>query len=382
MLYCLMPETAMFSHADVLNSLSVAVLLLDRDMNVLAANRAAEEDLPHAGGIHTGHPLLVAFPWLAPYRNTLLSSSGAGRSCYLSNIPMPEGPAWAHLTPHVTADGAVEGSVLTVGISRGASDERDDLAFESVEGLISQIAHEIRNPLGGIRGASQLLAERLPPDQGEFLHVIIREVDRLSAILHELLDFAAPARAPRQTLNIHEVIDRAFMILAPEMDGITVRRLYDPSLPDVFGDGAKLLQVFINLIRNAAEAMREPDNAAEAVRETDPPRVLEVQTRPSSRYMQRNGRISKWAEVRVIDNGPGIAREDLRRIFLPYYTRKKQGSGLGLAISKKILVSHEGMLRVESREGMGATFIACVPFAANQSIGRQKPRGRKSNGSR
>lgn len=368
-----MPETQKaFSHADILNSLSVAVMLLDRDLNVLAVNRAAEEDLPHAGGIHTGHPLIVTFPWMAPYWETLLSSSGAGRSCYLSNIPMPEGPAWAHLTPHVTADGAVEGSVLAVGISRGTSDERDDLAFESVEGLISQIAHEIRNPLGGIRGASQLLAERLPPDQGEFVHVIIREVDRLSAILRELLDFAAPARAPRHTLNIHEVIDRAFMILAPEMDGITIRRLYDPSLPDVYGDGAKLLQVFINLIRNAAEALREPNQQQ--------PRVLEVQTRPSSRYMQRNGRISKWAEVRVIDNGPGIAREDLRRIFLPYYTRKKQGSGLGLAISKKILVSHEGMLRVESREGMGATFIACVPFAANPSTGRQKPRGRKSGG--
>lgn len=367
-----MTETAAFSHADILNSLSVAVLLLDRDMNVLTANRAAEEDLPHAGGILKGRPLIVTFPWLTPYWSTLLSSSGAGRNCYLSNIPMPdEGPAWAHLTPHVTADGAVEGSVLAVGISRGTSDERDDLAFESVEGLISQIAHEIRNPLGGIRGASQLLAERLPPDQGEFVNVIIREVDRLSAILRELLDFAAPARAPRHTLNIHEVIDRAFMILAPEMGGITIRRLYDPSLPDVFGDGAKLLQVFINLIRNAAEALRESDPQ---------PRIIEVQTRPSSRYMQRNGRISKWAEVRVIDSGPGIAREDLRRIFLPYYTRKKQGSGLGLAISKKILVSHEGMLRVESREGMGATFIACVPFAANPSTGRQKPRGRKTNG--
>jgi two-component system nitrogen regulation sensor histidine kinase GlnL len=366
-----MTKTAAFSNADILNSLSVAVLLLDSDLNVLAVNRAAEEDLPHAGGILKGRPLIVTFPWLTPYRSTLLSSSGAGRSCYLSNIPMPEGPAWAHMTPHVTADGAVEGSVLAVGISRGSSDERDDLAFESVEGLISQIAHEIRNPLGGIRGASQLLAERLPPDQGEFVHVIIREVDRLSAMLRELLDFAAPARAPRHTLNIHEVIDRAFMILAPEMDGITVRRLYDPSLPDVCGDGAKLLQVFINLIRNAAEAMRS---------DADQPRIIEVQTRPSSRYMQRNGRISKWAEVRVIDNGPGIAREDLRRIFLPYYTRKKQGSGLGLAISKKILVSHEGMLRVESREGMGATFIACVPFAASPSAGRQKARGRKTNG--
>lgn len=348
----------MISHEDILNSLEEAVVLLDRGMTVIAANRAAEEELLPGGRHAEGRSVFEVLPWLSRFAGSIRSAASEGRSCFLKSIASPRGVTWASLTPYMndTQPGA---SVLAVGPVSMSPDERDRLAFESMEGFISQIAHEIRNPLGGIRGASQLLSEKVPDDMAEYLGVIVQEVDRLSGIIRELQEFSTPAAPARQAVNVHEVLDRALMVLSPAKGGITVKRLYDPSLPDVFGDGARLLQVFLNLIKNAAEAMEVTGGEG----------IIEIRTRPATQYVQRRGHIKRWAEISVSDNGPGISQDRLERIFLPFVSGKKEGSGLGLAIARKILNFHEGMLRVESREGEGATFRAYIPFASTGTSG-------------
>jgi len=339
-------------HEDILNSISEAVFVVDSEMNILFRNRAAEEDLPvHIRGLESGG-LFSALPWLAPYADGLRSAASEGRSCFLRSVGTPVGATWARMTPFVT-DEARRTWVLTIGPLLLSPDERDVVAFESMEGVVSQIAHEINNPLGGIRGAAQLLDERLSPEEAEYLQVIVREVDRLSDIVGELKDFASMSGMATQPLNIHEVIDQSLVVLGPEMAGITVRRFYDPSLPDVRGNSSKLLQVFINLFKNAAEAMLENEE----------PGMLVIRTRPSELYAHRDGRTLRWVEVAVTDNGPGVRFNDRERIFMPFVTSKKDGSGLGLAISKKILIAHQGMLRLESTEGRGATFKAFIPYA-------------------
>jgi len=337
---------------DILNSLSEAVFVLDPEMHILFRNRAAEEDLPtHARGVESGS-LFSALSWLVPYADVLRSSAAEGRSCFLPSVGTPVGTTWARMTP-LLAEGRRGGWVLTIGPVLLSPDERDVEAFESIEGVVSQIAHEINNPLGGIRGAAQLMREKLSSEGAEYLSVIVREVDRLSDIVGELKDFASMAGMATQSLNIHEVLDQALVVLGPEISNITIRRFYDPSLPEVQGNSSKLLQVFINLFKNAVEAMREIREAGMVV----------IRTRPSELYAHRDGRTLRWVEVAISDNGPGVSPNDRNRIFLPFVTSKKDGSGLGLAISKKILIAHQGMLKLESTEGRGATFKAFIPYA-------------------
>jgi len=341
-------------HDDILNSLQEAVFVLDEELRIVELNRAAEEDLNTQERPRAGRSILSVLPWLTGYRGVLEGAAGAGRSCFLGLVQGPDGPVLVRLVPLVRA-GRVEGSVLTVDPGGRTAEERELLAFESLDGLISQMAHEIRNPLGGIRGAAQLLLERSGGEYEEYLRVIRDEVDRLSAILTELIDYAAPASPAREPVNIHEVIDRAVRLAGVEAAGVTVERNYDPSLPEVLGDGGRLLQVFLNLLGNARDLL--------AGRSGKPGRIG-LRTRPSPQYVQRDGRVFRWAEVTVSDNGPGIAPGDLDRIFLPYHSGRRGGTGLGLAICRKILRAHDGMIRVESEPGKGASFIVTIPFAA------------------
>jgi len=339
-------------HEDILNSISEAVFLVDTGMNILFRNRAAEEDIPLQARGYDGRDLFTALPWLSSYAETFRTTFREGRACFLRSVETPVGPTWARLTPYV---GEGEGgAVLTLGPLPVSQDEKDAVAFESMEGIVSQIAHEINNPLAGIRGAAQLLLERMSSDDAEYLRVIMREVDRLAEMVTELRDFGSLAEMPVQALNIHEVIDQAIVVLGPSISGITIRRFYDPSLPDVIGNSAKLLQVFLNLFKNSCEAMRE----------TPEPGMLTIRTRPSEQYAHRNGLTLKWVEISVNDNGSGISARDRERIFLPFVSTKKYGSGLGLSISKKILMAHQGMLRLDAGEGQGTTFKAFIPYTA------------------
>jgi len=220
-----------------------------------------------------------------------------------------------------------------------------------LEILLAGLAHEIKNPLSGMRGAAQLLARHTDADRRlrECTQIILGEIDRLNGLMTQLLDLTGPARLERVALNVHEIIDRVLGIEGTGASGTRFVRRFDPSLPAVLGDRGRLTQVLLNLVRNALEA--SPDEGA-----------VTVTTRmETSYYVSRARGRAQFLSIDVSDEGPGIPPENLARLFAPFFTTKSGGTGLGLAISQRIVTEHGGVLRARSEPGRGAVFTVTLP---------------------
>lgn len=213
--------------------------------------------------------------------------------------------------------------------------------------LIRNLAHEIKNPLGGIRGAAQLLefelSERERGELREYTQVIIKESDRLQTLVDRLLE---PHRHPHIVgdVNIHEVCERVRAVMLAEFPrGLSIERDYDVSVPDLRGDKEQLIQALLNIVRNAAQALRERIAQGDA--------KIELRTRVA-RKITIAKRLYKLAlDLRVIDNGPGIPDEIRDRIFYPLVSGREDGSGLGLTLAQTFVQQHDGIIEVESRPG-------------------------------
>lgn len=210
--------------------------------------------------------------------------------------------------------------------------------------LLRNLAHEIRNPLGGLRGAAQLLQDELPdPRLAEYTQVIIAEADRLHVLVDRLL---APQRMQRQDapLNIHEVCERVgALIMAEYGAGLNWVRDYDISVPELIADRAQLIQVLLNIARNAAQALsvRRQAGTAEII----------IRTRVARQMTLGGHRYPLALVVSVIDNGPGIPESIRDRVFHPLVTGHDQGTGLGLSLAQSLVQQHGGVLTCESRRG-------------------------------
>jgi two-component system, NtrC family, nitrogen regulation sensor histidine kinase GlnL len=188
----------------------------------------------------------------------------------------------------------------------------------------------------------------------EYLDVILKEADRLNNVLEGILDFTRLKPIAAGRFNIHEVLDRALLLQEENarQNGVVLSREYDPSLPEVGGNRDQLLQVFLNLVKNAIEAM--PSGGR-----------LTVVTRISDQFtsVQADGRRHRLMVAKITDTGCGITQEHLQDIFAPFFTTKDRGVGLGLALSYQIVQEHLGTVRVESAEGAGTTFSVYLPLA-------------------
>lgn len=204
--------------------------------------------------------------------------------------------------------------------------------------LVRNLAHEIKNPLGGIRGAAQLLEHELGnPSLKEYTQVIIKEADRLQDLMQRLLTPHRPMLPA--TVNIHEILERVRSLLTAEFPGsLAVRRDYDTSLPELVGDREQLIQAVLNIARNAAQAM---NGEGEIVLKT---RSLRQVTLAKKRY-----RLAM--EIKVIDNGPGIPDDIRERMFYPLVSGREGGSGLGLTIAQNFIQHHHGTIDCASRPG-------------------------------
>jgi two-component system nitrogen regulation sensor histidine kinase GlnL len=243
----------------------------------------------------------------------------------------------------------VEGAILSLSENLSLAD-REDHDQESLVYLLGSISHEIKNPLGGIKGAAQLLRMHAhDASVNEYSDLIIRETDRLNNILH---DYLTICRKPSfHPVNIHEIMEKALTILAVPIRkaGITLKRLYDPSLPQVRGDESKLLQVFLNIIKNAVESMLRGGS-------------IEISTSPSKELFGDHGKTKRMALITITDTGKGMSDAEIEKIFLPFFTKKKGGTGIGLSLSKKIISDHGGMIRAKSVKGKGTSFSLYLPF--------------------
>jgi two-component system nitrogen regulation sensor histidine kinase GlnL len=225
--------------------------------------------------------------------------------------------------------------------------------------LIRNLAHEIKNPLGGIRGAAQLLefelGARERDELREYTQVVIKESDRLQTLVDRLLE---PHRHPHIVgdVNIHEVCERVRQVILAEFPrGLTIERDYDVSVPDLRGDKEQLIQALLNIVRNAAEALRERISQGDA--------KIELRTR-IARKVTIGKRLHKLAlDLHITDNGPGIPGDIRDRIFYPLVSGRDDGSGLGLTLAQSFVQQHDGLIEVESRPGC-TEFAILLPFGS------------------
>ncbi len=227
--------------------------------------------------------------------------------------------------------------------------EREERSLDQVRSskdLIRNLAHEIKNPLGGLRGAAQLLALELGPDSGltEYTQVIINEADRLQLLVDRLL---APHRHAPQVgdVNIHEVCERVRALLLVEYPrGLTVQRDYDISLPDFRGDREQLIQAVVNIAQNAALALLPQMQQGE-------PAVITLRTRVARQVTLGKQRWRLALELHIEDNGPGVPSEIRDRLFFPLVSGREGGTGLGLHLAQTVVQAHQGLIDCESAPG-------------------------------
>ena len=228
-------------------------------------------------------------------------------------------------------------------------DEHRLLQQQANRELLRNLAHEIKNPLGGIRGAAQLLEREIAAEMREYTRVIIQESDRLQTLMDRLL---TPHRLPQvNPLNIHEVLERVrSLMLAENPIGLRIRRDYDTSLPEVTGDREQLIQAVLNIVRNAVQAMK---GEGEIWLRT---RIMRQVTLALKRYPLA-------VQVQIVDNGPGIPESIRDRIFFPLVSGREGGSGLGLTLAQTFVHQHHGTIEVESRPGHTA-FSILLPLGS------------------
>jgi two-component system nitrogen regulation sensor histidine kinase GlnL len=230
---------------------------------------------------------------------------------------------------------------------------------ETTVEMIRGLSHEIKNPLGGIRGAAQLLASELPdPQLQDYTNVIIGEADRLVNLVDRL---TGAYKFPEiSNLNIHEVLERVRNLVEAETKGaITIIRDYDPSLPELNGDMEQLIQAVLNIVRNAMQALTE--NPLKGRK----PQII-LRTRAMSHSPIGPVMHKLVARIEIIDNGPGIPPDIIENIFYPLISGRAEGSGLGLSIAQNILKNHEGLIECESQPGQ-TRFIISMPIKSEGS---------------
>jgi signal transduction histidine kinase len=244
--------------------------------------------------------------------------------------------------------------------------ERDRLAV--LGQMAAGLAHEIRNPLGAIKGAAQLLADppegaSLDPASREFLGIILEEVDRLDRVVGSVLDLSRSHEGAVVPTDVNAVVRRTLQILSAEPGGEELKMEVglDPSLPRVAIDPEQLRQVLMNLLRNASQAMKGRGKV-----------VVSTRVRFGRGTRSGGGADDPFVEVTVADNGPGLSQKVLENLFMPFFTTKEKGTGLGLAISQRIVQSAGGRLEVRSYEGKGSTFTILLPAAAD-ALGTPTP---------
>ena len=203
--------------------------------------------------------------------------------------------------------------------------------------LLRGLAHEIKNPLGGIRGAAQLLERKFSNDQDrEFTHVIIREADRLKKLVDRML---GPRNIPNKSqLNIHKILEHVRSLVRVEASNINFLADYDPSLPEIYGDESMIIQAILNITRNA-------------IKEVSSDGEISFRTRPLRNYTIGENFYPLVAKIDVIDNGPGIPDDLREKLFLPMVTGHAEGTGLGLSIAQTLINQHNGLIEFTSTPG-------------------------------
>lgn len=355
-------------HSRILENLSSAVFLLNEDLKVCYANPAASILLQSGNKRILSSKLSRLF---TQYEHTLFREfrailenghSYTQRDCEFALHNGAPILVDCSVSPHVIDDDRfliieMQAKDRLLRISR---EEQLHENQETAQILIRGFAHEVKNPLGGIRGAAQLLdAELTDPDHHEYTQVIMDESDRLRNLVDRML--GSNKALKKAETNIHEILERVCSLIHAESSGqIKIIRDYDPSIPEFLGDKSQLIQAFLNIAKNALQAL---STQVEEGKEG----IITLRTRALRQFTIGHSRHRLVLSVEIMDNGPGIPKEAIQNIFYPMISGRPDGTGLGLSITQSILTKHDGLVECESKLGE-TKFIVYLPLEQKNGL--------------
>ena len=347
----------------LLDNLSTSILVLDKELCICYISPAAQALLELSESRSLGTGLAELLPRQPQIIGSLASAEQSPYTSRGLSLRLASGHELivdCTVTPLVHKSDSETQLILELHpvdrIMRINREEGLISSQENTQALIRGLAHEIKNPLGGLRGAAQLLARQLPdPTLEEYTNVIIEESDRLRDLVDRML---GSQRQPQfAQLNIHEVLEHVRTLLTAEAGpNITFNRDYDPSLPDLCGDRSQLIQAIINIARNAMQATQSNEGA----------RIITLRSRVQRQFTIGARRYRLVCRVDVADNGCGITPELLQSIFIPMVSGRAEGTGLGLAISQSIINRHKGLIECSSEPGC-TVFTLYIPLEVDHA---------------
>lgn len=328
--------------SEILDNLSSAVIVLDQALNVQWLNAVGEALLQLSARQAIGESLLSVAPGLAVLNAAIAHAQDQGASYAEREIRVAlSGERTVTLDCAVTP---LPGGRLLLELEhidrhlRISRENRMIAQNAAIRELVRGLAHEIKNPLGGLRGAAQLLESELGREElQEYTRIIINEADRLRALVDGLL--GPESRLEKQPTNVHEILERVrHLAVAEAPEGVVIRRDYDPSLPPLPAAGDQLIQALLNIVRNALQAL---DGEGEIL----------LRTRSQRRFTIGNRQHRLVLRIDIVDNGPGIPLALQDRIFYPMVTGRPEGTGIGLPIAQNLVDRHGGLIECNSEPG-------------------------------
>lgn len=332
----------------VLDGLTTAVICLDAKLAVASINSAGESLFEVSRRHAVGEPISQAIPAFAPHSQRLRAALDSGTGFIEREMNLRRAGESITLDCTVTPVvlGKASGLLMEcLALDRHLRISRDELMLaqhQASRELIRGMAHEIKNPLGGIRGAAQLLEKELPDSgQREYTGVIIREADRLQNLVNRML---GPNRMPKKApVNIHEVLEHVRQLCEAESTpgGVSFLRDYDPSIPEIVADREQMIQAVLNVVRNAMQAIASDSGEGNVT----------LRSRTRRQFTIGGTRFKLVVQIDIEDNGPGIAPSMIDRIFYPMITTRPEGTGLGLPMAQYLIHAHGGLVECRSRRG-------------------------------
>jgi two-component system nitrogen regulation sensor histidine kinase GlnL len=363
------PDAGTISADAMLNALPHPVIMIAPDGRIADANVAAEQFFEASIPMLRRNMLRDLVPFGSPLLTLIeqVRRSGSAVNEYKVDLATPRNPGERLVDLHVAPLPEYTNHVIVMLQERTIADKMDRQlthrgAARSVIALAAMLAHEIKNPLSGIRGAAQLLEQSAADEDRQLTTLICDETDRIVKLVDRMEVFADERPVEREPVNIHVVLDHVKR-LAQTGFGRNIKFIeeYDPSLPPVLANRDQLVQVFLNLVKNAAEAVGDEASDGEI--------QLTTAFRPGVRLAVpgTNARVSLPLEFCVRDNGPGVPEDLLPHLFDPFVTTKRSGSGLGLALVAKIVGDHGGIIECESQPRR-TTFRVLMPIYTGDGV--------------
>ena len=340
----------------ILDSMSTAVLLLDNKQRLIYMNPACEELLGLSARRNYNELICELLSASDHFLKLLKNTISFSRPCTEREMPLilPDHSSiiidcTLSLLESASAESLIMVEMLPMDRHlRIARDEQLSTQFQATKELLRGLAHEVKNPLGGLRGAAQLLERELASEElKEYTQVIIDEADRLRNLVDRMLASNNPPQL--NWVNIHQILERVCSLVKIDSPaGISIIRDYDPSLPELFADNDQLIQAILNITRNAAQALGTHG-------------TITLKTRPLRQFTVNQQCHKLVLSLCIMDNGPGIPQDMLETIFYPMISGRAEGTGLGLTIAQTIVNQHQGLIECSSEPG-NTVFTILLPL--------------------